>query len=237
MKLFIFLSAVFCTITSCSHEELLEEEIPITSVSSREIQLPYNSANAYDSIGQLHNELSEAFIEAGDTASSTFNIIATAEAIGTQNARFNRIKPLDYTTPQVEEIEKLLSHNTTFLSVVDSTSLSYDAKISLSGFVDQLMLYNVANADYETVIFPYIIGYESDIISSLSHTPTDMKIILTTTSIARHALYLRKKIKKKRIDRDWYISIGNIAAGTQGSIESGAKAAMMATVAGISFNQ
>ncbi len=237
MKLIIFLSAVFCTITSCSHEEFSQEEFSIASISSRENQFPYNGANAYDSIGLLHNELSEAFIEAGDTASSTFSIIAAAEAIGTQNARFNRIKPLDYTTPQVEEIEKLLTHNTSFLSAVDSMSLSYDAKISLSGFVDQLMLYNVGNADYESVIFPYIIGYESDIISSLAHTPADMKIILTTTSIARHALYLRKKIKKKRIDRDWYISIGNIAAGTQGSIESGAKAAMMATVAGISFNQ
>ena len=234
MKLILFI-AVFCIAFGCSHDQLAPDELIYTS--SKVTSYPSNSLNIYDDAGALHNEIVESFLQSGDTVSTTFGIITSAEAIANQNPDFTKIKPFDYATPLSSKIDSLLSDTTPLETVLDKLSLSFAAKTSLTIFVDSLINPISSNADYDLEIYPYIVDYESDIINSTVLTQDEKRVILTTTSILRYAYYFKKKVKRRPVDRDWYISIGNVAAGTQGSLESEAKAAMMATVTGLIINK
>ena len=86
------------------------------------------------------------------------------------------------------------------------------------------------------VLSDFVIKYENAVIANPAFTTNDKKVMLITTSIARHSTYMARKKPKKNTDPDWIIFVGNIIAGTEGSEDGAAKAVTMALVTGIAQN-
>lgn len=109
-------------------------------------------------------------------------------------------------------------------------------KVSLDSFVNSLLslLDKEDNCD---VFYDFVVNYEATIINNPLLTERDKRIILTTSSIARHTTYRAMKRPKKNTDPDWDLLIGNIMGGTDGAIYNRAEAITMALVTGIAQNQ
>jgi hypothetical protein len=195
---------------------------------------PENQANPYDIAGQLHNTITEAYLNSMPVTTTTANTIADVEAIANANPSFLSVKPGSYVSPTAARIDYIAANEVTAASqIISNAALSQKAKLSLSDFIDMLMDYREANMPYET-IYQYIIAYETSVANDTLLTIGDKRIMLTTSSISRYAFYLRKKRPR---DRDWDISWGNIVAGIEGVGEDMAKAIVMSAVTGIVHNK
>lgn len=230
---FIAITLPVCApaLTSCETDE--PDTVPNT-LTLREAAYPDNPANQYDAAGQLYNALTESYIYGGLAAGTAAEAVSITEAIAAANPDFMRIKPAGYVTPAAARIDYIATHEQAAAHEIISTAgLSVKAQLSLSGFIDTLMDYD-ALTDYG-IIYTYIINYETAVLTDPMLTGYDQRVMLTTSSIARHGFYLRKK--KRPRDRDWDISWGNITAGTEGGTEDTAKAAVMAVATGILLNK
>ena len=236
---FIIITTYAILFTSCTLDSDANRPLVPDEPSQRITGLyPENASNIYDSAGQLHNEIAEAYLAGGFNPTTTAGTISQIEVLATTNSEFQLLVPSNYVSPTAMEIESILSATKgDCLDIIANSAMTTNSKLSLLTFLDTLMVYRDQQVDYDT-IHQYVIDYEMSIINDKSLPATDSKVILTTTSIARYAFYFARKHKKKRPkDRDWEISWGNITAGTQGSDESLAKAIVMSTVCGIISNK
>jgi hypothetical protein len=243
MKTLTLWTFILILFTSCSTEsetdDLSENQVNLANGAlQRSTGLyPENSNNAYDSAGQLYYDISDSYYIQGKTSATTAGTIEQVEAIANLNEEFQTLRPSTYVSPTVARIDYILSNQqATALGIISNSSLSTKAKLSLTEFITNLMVYRNQQADYE-VIYPFIIAYETATIADNGYTANDKKIILTTSSIARYEFYFAKKHRRKPRDRDWEISWGHIIAGTDGSEHSTANAIVMASVCNLIDNK
>ncbi len=197
--------------------------------------VPENSANEFDIAGVLYCEVTQAFIELDTLPGDVSGTIPDVEQLAQKNLKFFAILPLDYCSPFEHQISFAVGNQqNTMVDIIEKINISRKAKTSLQDFIETVMLFREDEVEYE-VMYDYIIDFETDVVQDLDYSFVDRKVILTTTSIARHGLHFRKKKKKPR-DRDWEISWGSIAAGSQGSAESTSKAVIMSVVTGVHLN-
>jgi hypothetical protein len=223
--------------TACEPDDTSPAYQPRATVPhnvARAVVYPENQANPYDIAGQLHNDITEAYLNSVPITTTTANTIAAVEAIANANPAFLSVKPGSYVSPTAARIDYITGNEVTAASqIIANAALSQKAKLSLSDFIDTLMDYREANVPYET-IYQYIIAYETMVVNDTLLTANDKKIMLTTSSISRYGFYLRKKRPR---DRDWDISWGNIVAGIEGIGEDMAKAIVMSAATGIVHNK
>jgi len=197
---------------------------------------PDNKDNAYDASGKLHNEICEAYLMADYTTDSLAEIIAKVELVSARNSNFISMKPIAYQPPTANQISLILnSADPKATAIIANSEMSTKAKLRLETFMNSPSILAGQYADYE-VLYQFIIDYEDTIITDSLLTVTDKRLILTTTSIARHAYYFASKKKKRPRDRDWDINWTGIIAGTEGAGESMAKAITMSVVTAINQN-
>lgn len=231
-------------LTSCSADTNSEGNFIESSTNQSNVSLqrvtglyPENPANSYDAAGQLYYDISESFYSLMPVTFSTTETIQQVEAIANANFEFQSLKPSSYTSPTAARLDYILNNpQLSKNEILQNSGMSAIAKESLGGFLDPVMLYHVQHFEYDS-IYHFITDYEMGIIGNNTYSAQDKKIILTTTSIARYALYFAKKHRRKPRDRDWDISWGNIVAGTEGSSESTAKAIIMSAVIGLITNK
>lgn len=199
--------------------------------------IPSNSANPYDIAGQLHNELYEAYYADDSLSTSVTGISSRVVMIAQENDSFVSLAGPNYSFLSNNRINYILANIDSCTSEVMDTSLTTaEAKTSLSAFISSLLVLCESEEDYG-IIYQFMIAYENDILTNSTLTNSDKMIILTTTSIARHSVYERKKKPKANTDPEWDLMVGNIVAGTDGSTDSLEKAIMMSLITGIAENE
>lgn len=233
--------AIITILSSCSPDDKAEQVQKNLSVQSnlamRKTGLyPENMANEFDSSGQLHNEISEAYLAGNTSETTTAAILGRIETIANANSDFNALKT-GYYSPSTSRLDYIFSNQySCYLDIISNSSMSLKGKLSLSEFLASVMLQRDQGQPYE-MIYEFIISYESSILADPLLTGSDRRIILTTASITRYSFYFAQKHKKKPRDRDWDISWGNIVAGTEGDESSMAKAIIMSATLGIMSNK
>src|SRR5690606_29453506 len=105
---------------------------------------------------------------------------------------------------QIEEI--LDSPESSLLNIVGTSILTNNAQSDLLDFIEAL--FENKEDEFES-LYTFITSFETEISTGSQFNNEDKRVILTLCSIARYSVYY----EKKRKDKDWEISVGNIIAG------------------------
>lgn len=231
----LFILTFFNSCTSDS--KITSQDNANKSISNRNTnELPGNIENPYDEAGRIHNELFESYYANSSrpiTISGIFDSVATLAAA---NSNFSAIITTSYNPVSTERIQYILDHkNTCVTEIISNSSLTVDAKLSLTAFINSF-LDTFQNENNCVVLYNYVATYEKSVVNNPTLTSRDKQIILITTSIARHTVYLAKKKPKKNTDPDWTVLIGHIMAAVEGAEYGMAESVTEALVTGIASN-
>ena len=243
MKTLTLWTIILTLFASCSTEnETSISDDGQTNITSNTVLrksglYPENSNNLYDAAGQLYYAISDTYLLQGNVSVTTTGTISQIESIANLNEEYVTLRPATYLSPTAARIDYILSNQqTTALNIIASSSMTANAKLSLSNFLTTLMIYRDLQKEYD-LIYRLIVDYETAIIESNTLTANDKKIILTTTSVSRYGFYFASKHRRKPRDRDWDISWGHIIASTDGSEDNTASAIVKSAVCGIITNK
>jgi hypothetical protein len=231
---FITMSTGF---VSCSSDNETTNSENVNVISAQRVTtLPGNDANPYDDVGWLYNELFDTYYTNENLGGTVSQIITKVQTIADGSKSFNSIKSSSYNDVSSVRVHYLLDHETTCVTdVISASSMTTVGKSSLTNFVNFFITFLSSENDCD-VIYQEVVDYENEVLLNPSLTETDKRIILTTTSVARHSAYRATKKPKKNTDPDWTVLIGNIIASTEGAEYGSAEAATMALVTGIAQN-
>ncbi|MEO5777359.1 MAG: hypothetical protein ABIQ27_10655 [Flavobacterium sp.] len=224
--------------TSCNDDLNTHQEVNTNTIASRAINevFPLNNDNPYDNVGQLHDDLFETYYASGNLPSDIYGIINRVESIANSNNTFISMKGANYQTVAPQRVQYILEHkNTCIADIISNSSMTTAAKVSLADFVNSLIQYFPTEFSGD-VLSDFVVKYENTIIASPLFTTNDKRIMLITTSVARHSTYMARKKPKKNTDPDWIIFVGNIIAATEGAEDGYAKAVTLALATGIAQN-
>jgi hypothetical protein len=229
----IIIALIFpCLLISCTDELTIEPEATILSdeaIHRRSLLVPQNNTNPYDTIGRIQNTVLDIYLSANHSHSTIEEINGEIGFI-TNSFSNTSIGSISSTSSSVGLITDIVnSPGNSLDTIIANSHLTNQAKASLSGFIDSLLL--LQEEEYED-IHEFIVTYESSIIGNMVFNNEDKRVILTTSSIARYSFYYGKKRK----DKDWETSVGNIAASVGGALENSLTAVSMALATGISQN-
>lgn len=199
--------------------------------------IPINNANPYDLAGQIHNELLFSYYYENTLPLTLTGIINTSTSIANTTPSFIQlIQARPYLFNASGRVAYIISHLDSCQSEIINASLETESgKTSLRNFIRSLLSLCETEDDF-AVIYKYVIAYEDGVLNDKMLTDKDKKVILTTTSIARHSAYARKKKPKKNNDPEWLLMVGNIMAATEGATESTEEAVMRSLITGIVEN-
>lgn len=214
---------LFSLLTGCSADDNqvgADNEIsdnptgPILARNANE--LPFNNHNGYDAAGALYHEILESYGSINPTPVGEAAILATVERIADSSSTFNAFKGNDYGYLTEGVILSITADPVQSISdIIDGTDMSTAAKTSLAQFLDGLSIICKSDKDHDS-IYNHIVEYEAEVLNEPLFDSSEKAIILTTASIARYAVYNRKRKPKKNTDPDWDWMILSIAAGTEG---------------------
>lgn len=243
MKTLTLWTIILTLFLSCSTEnetsisDDTQTDITTGAVLRKAGLYPENSSNIYDAAGQLYYDISDAYLLQGNVSATTAGTISQVESIANLNEEYLTLRPATYVSPTAARIDYILSNQqVTALNIIANSSMTSNAKLSLTSFLTTLMLYRDLQKEYDS-IYRLIVDYETVIIADTTFTANDKKIILTTTSISRYGFYFASKHRRKPRDRDWEISWGHIIASTDGSEDNTASAIVKSAVCGIIINK
>lgn len=224
--------------TSCTDESNTQQEVDTNAIANRAINeiLPLNNDNPYDAVGQLHDELFETYYASGNLPSEINGIISRVESVANSNSTFTAMKDTNYQIVAQQRVQYILEHkNTCVADVISNSSMTVAAKLSLTDFINSFVVLFPTEFNGD-VLSDFVIKYENAVLVNPALTTNDKRIMLTTTSIARHSAYMARKKPKKNTDPDWLVLVGNIIAATEGAEEGSAKAVSMSLATGIAQN-
>jgi hypothetical protein len=235
MKIYyLYLVLVLVSISCDTSIKENETALSFKKNSQKKYDLPFNLSNSFDSAGQIHNEILTSYYAHYPLPTETDSIINLFHAKATSHPFFSTVTG-SLILPH--EFEMILKHPDTVLQdFLQSSALSEKAKISLSIYIEELLLYADSSDDYAT-IYDYITNYENTINTNTLYSSSEKAIILTITSITRHSVYMKKKRPKKNTDPDWNWLTTNIVAATAGANGDTQKAIYTALISGIIENK
>jgi 23S rRNA maturation-related 3'-5' exoribonuclease YhaM len=193
---------------------------------------PENPANIYDFAGKLHNDILDAYLSGNYQYNTIGQISQQIETIAAQNNDLMLLTSGTNLSPNLIVIQEIINNPQSKLdqTILNST-MTIAAKDNLSNFMNDILLWE--NDSYEE-IYQYIISFESAVIANQAFNSEDKRIILTTSSIARHSTYYALERK----DKDWDTSTGHRVAGLSGAIDDPCTAIKRSLVTGIMiYNQ
>lgn len=215
---------------------IAQPENTVVSANRNANEMPANSDNLYDYAGKMHNEILYNYYNGSPLPAGLPTVRDRVMIIANATAGFNESKSALYQEIPLIRVQSILNSPTTCINdVISGTGMSVTGKTSLNAFTISLLTLVAKENEYKP-IYESICNYESTVINDMLLTQRDKKTILTTTSIARFAIYAARKRPKKNTDPDWTIFIGNIAAGTFGGDTDIASAVASALITGIAQN-
>lgn len=237
-KIIICLTIAFSAI-SCEKENEYsnpsENEKHMVAYSKTGDTEPQNPSNPYDMAGQIHNQIAEHYI-GGPLNPPRMLLAEYVEGLAFQNPDFAMLGN-NYTPVSLTGIVYILNFTEkSAAESLDAFGLGNNSKQEILAFIQQVAMLQHENKDY-SVIYNYIVTYETTIIADKVLMPESKKAILTLTSIARYGNYFAKKHKQKPRDRDWDVSVGCLVAGLSGTTESTQKAITKSLIAEILINE
>lgn len=225
--------------TSCTDDSNTQHEVDTNTIAHRGINelSPLNSDNPYDAVGQLHDTLFETYYASGNLPSDISGIINRVESVANSNSTFISLKETNYQAGSLQRVQYIAEHPTTCVAdIISSSSMTASAKLSLKDFINSFIVFFPTELNGD-ILSDFVLKYEDTVLTNTAFTTNDKRIILITTSIARHSAYMARKKPKKNTDPDWLILVGNIIAATEGAEDGSAKALTMSLVTGIVQNQ
>ncbi len=197
---------------------------------------PDHSANTYDNVGKIHNEILTAYFLGKNLPHTTNAIRHRVDSIANSNTAFILLTPHHYQYPESSKLHYILEQKITCATdIITGIDISISAKSSLSNFISAMFAYSNSHDEYP-LIYDFIIDYETGIIDSKLYSDRDKEVLLVVTSIARHSMYAKKKRPKKNMDPDWDFLVGNIIASTEGARFGRKEAIILSLTAGIAEN-
>jgi hypothetical protein len=238
MKTFYSCLFILTFFISCDSDSKSESKNTSDSAIANRImtELPGNIDNPYDEVGWVHNEIFESYYASGINPTTISGIVDRVEALADANGNFKVIKTTTYQPVSVTRVQYILDRKSSCVTdVISNSSLTLNAKLSLSTFINALV------ATFETesncdVLYNYVVAYEKSVISNSIFTVKDKQIMLITTSVARHSVYLAKKRPKKNTDPDWTVLILHLASVLDGAEKGMAEGVTEGLVTGIASN-
>lgn len=195
--------------------------------TSKSIQTlsPENPDNIYDIAGKIHNDILDVFLSRNYTFNTITQISQKVDSISALNNDFLNIGsnlPINF-----QEIQEVIADPQIKLDqVFANSSMTNAAKICLSNFMQSLLLFET---NEYSEIHQSIVLFEASVMLNTAFSIEDRRIILTTSSIARHSLYYAKERK----DKDWETSVGNRVGAVIGAVTNSATAVKKSIVTGL----
>lgn len=224
--------------TSCTDDSNTQQEVDTNTIANRAINelSPLNSDNPYDAVGQLHDTLFETYYASENLPSDINGIINRVETIANSNSAFTALKDTNYQPVSQLRVQYLLEHQSTCVDdVISNSSMSVAAKLSLTDFINSLVAFFPTEFNGD-ILSDFVIKYETAVLANPAFTTNDKRIMLITTSIARHSAYMARKKPKKNTDPDWTVLVVNIIAASDGAENGMAKSVTEGLVGGIASN-
>ena len=239
MKFFYLCFSILPFFISCSDSTHLNRSDSSASDSEfvsfargTDTVLPLNKNNPYDAVGQLHNEILEVYFASDTLPSSVMDIAARVDSLSKLNKKFVALGS-NYKFKSFDRVNYIISHADSCSTTIIVNSLdTFSAKKSLLDFTDSLLSLCEREDDY-AFIYDSIVGYEASVLKNDLFSERDKRVLLTTTSIARHSVYLRKKKPKKNKDSEWDYLVTKIAAASDGATIGMQESVMRALIVGI----
>jgi len=172
-----------------------------------------SSSNPYDDRGKAYLQILDSYEALEKDSADDLSIITTLETIaiglGVSDHSYN---PL--VSQNIRQI-KSLSHSN-IDDALTGLNVSASGKALLISTVNELILLKNLDASYDAV-YTSLINQEQTVLHS-ALSPHDTEVLLTTFSIVRYSIY--NKSRRKRKDRDWELSVGNVIATAYGAVAS-----------------
>lgn len=226
--------------TSCSnHEDPVSTDTSGKAVETQYARDPNsaaNTANPYDAAGQIFIELYRTYYANYSRGASVSVISSRVNTIALQNSAFVSLAGTSYAFTSTSRVDYILGHISTCTpEIINSSLAGTAARTSLSNFVSSYLVLFQNESNYD-VIYDYVAGYEASVIANSAFSPSDKKVILITTSVARFVADDRKKKPKRNTDPEWDLMVGNVMATIEGSTTSTENAIAMSLITGIAEN-
>nr|WP_294921761.1 hypothetical protein [uncultured Flavobacterium sp.] len=234
MKNLLSLVIITSLLASCTSENI-ESTKNIDNSTAKEKSIktgkmltglqPENTANPYDIAGKIHNDILDAYLTGYHTCSTIAQVSQKVDSISALN---NDLLNLETSSPIIYgDIQEIIDNPQTALEqAIASSPMTSTAKDCLSGFMASMLLWE---ANEYSIIHQSIISFEAAVLSNVQFSQEEKRIILTTSSITRYAIYYTKERK----DKDWETSVGNRVGAVQGAVANSSAAVKRSTVAGI----
>lgn len=174
-----------CSTDNASYSNLYEDDQTLT--------VPKNYNNPYDFIGALYVESIKNFTSSDDIEKNNTSKL------------FDMFSGMSYEDDIVEENPMI-----TLTDLIAQSQLTLAAQESLLDFTLAVLNYNQGNY---TNLYTFIINYETQILNSDVYNHEDKRIILSFSSIIRHAAFKNDSIQilsEGEDDEDWDTSMGNL---------------------------
>lgn len=218
---------------SCNTDEevIINPDTTVLDSYKKQCQkIAQNNTNPYDTIGKIQNYILDIYLSANHSHSTIEEINEEIQTIvNTYGNSFIGSSVQQSLTVGNQIINPFNTTESSLSTIIANSQLTNQAKVSLSGFITSLFL--LVEEEYKD-IHDFVVSYELSVINNSEFNDEDKRIILTTSSLSRYSFYY----EKKRKDKDWETSVGNIMAGLSGALENSLTAVNSALVTGIYHN-
>jgi hypothetical protein len=214
-------------ITACSNEDMADSapSSPKTLKSTITVDEGANPANPFDATGRNYLALHDAYEALPQKPLGNEAIILSFENIALSLGVSGEV----YDPVVSQAISAVKNQATTNLNAsISNLSISSSAKNHLISILNLLESLKQNDEGYDAV-YSDLVEFEGTILSS-ALTVKDKQVLLTTLAITRYAIY--NTSRKKRRDRDWELSVGNIMATAYGAVASEPNAVISGAASG-----
>lgn len=202
-NLLLYFVLSFCII-SCSNDADLNESqktVSLENESTNSIS-PRNKANPFDSVGKQYYDALTLYHENNRFPNSISEITAQIK-FASKELRGSTLTGRNIIPFTDEIVESIMADpDSSLIAIVQGSTLSTEAKAIIIDFLQGLILQREQEF---TVIYNYVVCYESTIITNTTLSTDEKDTILTVSSISRYSLYS----EAERKDRDWETSVGS----------------------------
>ncbi|MFD2907949.1 hypothetical protein ACFSX9_04300 [Flavobacterium ardleyense] len=230
----VFLFFISCTDST----DFITVAAPSTAIVSRAAvgpeSFPENSLNPNDYVGQVYSELFDDYYDGSATIFTLDSVSKRVTFLANENPNFISFSGFPYLFSSKDKAAYLLADGSTAATVASSLE-TIEAKQQLNTFISSLLPLYATEETYG-VLHSFIVSFESDVLTSQHIGVSDKKIILTTTSIIRYAVYKSKKRPKKNTDPEWDLMVWAIIGGVEGRTESIEDAVVLSLICGVVSN-
>lgn len=209
MKNYLYVLTIFsvlsCTTENNDYELETKTFKDLTKSNAGGISSPAYAGNPYDHIGDAYNTVYDAYETIAIKSTDPTVIVATVESLVDELGMMSNSDYIPITAMGIIALKESATTTSALTSVV---------KNQLVELVDQLQILKNANEPYDIACLKIIENENAWQLSTVL-TQNEKKILLYTSSVLRYSLY--NTSKKKRKDRDWELSVGNIMATAYGA--------------------